>query len=424
MKTNSKQLNLTRSFELMEQGRQCIAGFTQSMMKKPEQFALGRFPVYLAGGEGATVTDVDGNQYIDFICGLGANALGHNHPAVLAAISQNLSKGLLHSLPAEIEITAAQRLLSVIPGGEMVRFFKTGADANSAAVRLARFVTKKEHIVTVGYNGWHDQYMYDTPGVPKEVQQYTTRMPLFTPEDEQPLLELVAKRADEIAIVLLSVPYNRELKPSFVQQLRQSCADRNVLFVIDEVVTGFRLGLGGAQEYFGVQADMVTLSKGLAAGMPLSAVVGSQRLLREMEKLQVSTTFGGELLSLQVCHAALGVYKNTPCIAQMARLGELLKTEVNACAQKLASPLRVVGYDAIPMFLFSKNPAEHALMAEPFLAEMAKRGILLRRDVNFICAAHTQEHILRTVAAVKSSLEALAEARKSATRDVADEVTA
>lgn len=424
MENANTDLKLTKSFELMEQGRACIAGFTQSMMKKPEQFALGRFPVYLAAGDGATVTDVDGNQYIDYICGLGANALGHNHPAVVQAISQNLSKGLLHSLPAEIEIKAAQRLIGVIPGGEMTRFFKTGADANSAAVRLARFITNKEHIVTVGYNGWHDQYMFDTPGVPKEVQQYTTRMPLFTPDDEKPLLDLIASKGDQIAAVLLSVPYNRELAPEFVQQLRQSCADKNVLFVIDEVVTGFRLGLGGAQEYFGVQADMVTLSKGLAAGMPLSAVVGSKKLLSQMEKLQVSTTFGGEMLSLEVCHAALGIYKDTSCIGQMTRLGKLLKTGVNAWAQALSSPLRVVGYDAIPMFLFSKNPAEHARMAEPFLAEMAKRGILLRRDVNFICAAHTEDHIQQTVAAVKASLEAMAAAEQTSKSELEDGVTA
>jgi aminotransferase MxcL len=163
----NETLTLTKSFELAQRSKQLVAGFTQSMMKKPEQFALGHFPVYIEHGEGALVTDIDGNQYIDFICGLGANTLGHNHPVVIKAITDNLHKGLIHSLPAPVEVRTAETLVDMIPGAEMVRFFKTGADANSAAVRLARYITGKEHIVTVGYNGWHDHYMFDTPGVPE-----------------------------------------------------------------------------------------------------------------------------------------------------------------------------------------------------------------------------------------------------------------
>jgi aminotransferase MxcL len=403
-------LSFSRSETLMKEGRELVAGFTQSMMKKPEQFALGRFPVYLQSGNGAEVVDVDGNQYIDYICGLGANALGHNHPAVVDAIQNNLANGIIHSLPAPVEITAARLLTEIIPGAEQVRFFKTGADANSAAVRLARFITGKEKIVTVGYNGWHDHYMFDTPGVPEVIQELTYRMPLFTPQDEQPLLDLVNEKGSELAAVLLSVPYNRELQPQFLRSLRDACKNKGVLFVIDEVVTGFRLAQGGAQEYFDVQADLVTLSKGIAAGMPLSAVAGRRELMAEMEKLQVSTTFGGEMLSLEVCCAALKEYRDTAYIQRIAAHGRRLKEGVNTVAQEVGAPLRVVGYDAIPMFLFSRNPQEHVRFAEPFVAEMAARGVLLRRDVNFISGAHTEAHIDHTINAVKGALQAMQQA--------------
>jgi len=405
-----KTLKFTRSQELLAEGRELVAGFTQSMMKKPEQFALGRFPVYLQSGEGAEVTDVDGNRYIDYICGLGANALGHNHPAVVKAITDSLSKGIIHSLPTPVEITAARALTEIIPGAEQVRFFKTGADANSAAVRLARFITGKEKIVTVGYNGWHDHYMFDTPGVPQIIQRYTSRMPLFTPQDEQPLLDLINNESDQLAAVLLSVPYNRTLQSAFVNQLRDLCKAKGVLFVLDEVVTGFRLALGGAQEYFDVRADLVTMSKGLAAGMPLSAVAGRRELMSQMEKLQVSTTFGGEMLSLEVCVAAIDEYRTSGYIQHIAELGRQLKNGVNAVAAELGTPLTVVGYDAIPMFLFSRNPQEHVKFAEPFVAEMAARGVLLRRDVNFISSAHTQTHIEHTITAVRGALEAMQQA--------------
>lgn len=402
-----KTLNFARSQELMAEGRELVAGFTQSMMKKPEQFALGRFPVYLQSGDGAEVTDVDGNPYIDYICGLGANALGHNHPVVVNAIIDNLSNGIIHSLPTPVEITTARALTEIIPGAEQVRFFKTGADANSAAVRLARFITGKEKIVTVGYNGWHDHYMFDTPGVPEMIQRYTYRMPLFTPGDEQPLLDLVHNEGEQLAAVLLSVPYNRTLSAEFVNRLRDLCKEKSVLFILDEVVTGFRLALGGAQEYFNVRADLVTLSKGLAAGMPLSAVTGRRELMTQMEKLQVSTTFGGEMLSLEVCRAAIDEYRTSGYVQHIAELGRQLKNGVNALAFELGTPLTVVGYDAIPMFLFSRNPQQHVKLAEPFVAEMAARRVLLRRDVNFISSAHTSAHIEHTIQAVKGALEAM-----------------
>lgn len=402
-----KTLKFTRSQELLAEGRELVAGFTQSMMKKPEQFALGRFPVYLQSGQGAEVTDVDGNRYIDYICGLGANALGHNHPAVVKAITDNLSSGIIHSLPTPVEITAARALTEIIPGAEQVRFFKTGADANSAAVRLARFITGKEKIVTVGYNGWHDHYMFDTPGVPQIIQRYTSRMPLFTPQDEQPLLDLINNESEQLAAVLLSVPYNRTLQSAFVNQLRDLCKEKGVLFILDEVVTGFRLALGGAQEYFDVRADLVTMSKGLAAGMPLSAVAGRRELMSQMEKLQVSTTFGGEMLSLEVCVSAIDEYRTSGYIQHIAELGRQLKKGINAVATELGTPLTVVGYDAIPMFLFSRNPQKHVKFAEPFVAEMAARGVLLRRDVNFISSAHTQAHIEHSIQAARGALEAM-----------------
>lgn len=406
---SSNELKLSNSFLLRERGLQSIAGFTQSMMKKPEQFALGRFPVYLESGEGACVKDVDGNQYVDFICGLGATTLGHNHPLVNGAITDALGKGLIHSLPTEIEVTAAESLRAVIPGAERIRFFKAGADANSAAIRLARFVTGREKLITVGYNGWHDHFMYDTPGIPKAVSQLTTRLPLFSPTDEAPALAKIEEQGREVAAVILSVPYTRELSREFLLEVKHLCGKVGCLFILDEIVSGFRLAVGGVQEYFGITADIVTVSKGIAAGMPLSAVCGRASLLDEMEKLQVSTTFGGEMLSLAVCKSVLEFYRESNYISHVRELGAQLKLGVNQVASRLDVPLEVVGYDAIPMFLFDRNPAVHAKMAEEYVAQMAKRGFLLRRDVNFINHAHTVDQINQAIVATEASLAEMIE---------------
>jgi aminotransferase MxcL len=400
-------LTLTRSEALLTEARKLIPGVTQSLMKRPEMFCMGSFPVYLAGGTGALVRDVDGNEYIDFICGLGANTLGHNHPAVLQALRQKLENGLLHSLPTEVEVEAARDLVALIPGAEMARFFKTGADATSAAVRLARHVTGKERVITVGYNGWHDHFMFDTPGVPAVLREYTLRMPLAEEAHEAPLLSLVAERGKEIAAVLLSLPYNRCVSREFLQALRAACDTHGVLLVLDEVVTGFRLAVGGAQEFYGVRADLVCLSKGIAAGMPLSAVAGPREVMRRMEELQVSTTFGGELLSLEVCRATLAVYRDTDHIARTHALGARLRAGINARAAALGAPLRVSGYDSIPFFRLASDMETQACLARPFVGALARRGVLLRRDVNFLSGAHNEAQIDFTIEATESALEEL-----------------
>lgn len=406
---STSNLNLSNSHKLMKDGHSLIAGFTQSMMKKPEQFCPGRYPVYLQTGNGALVTDVDGNEYIDYICGLGANTLGHNHPAVTQTIIDHLPNGVLHSLPTSIEIDAARSLVELIPGAEMVRFFKTGADANSAAIRLARYITGRENIITVGYNGWHDHFMYDTPGIPGEVQKLTTRLPLFAPTDEPAVFEMLEQQKDSTAALILSVPYTRELSADFMQRIQQICRAKGIIFVLDEVVTGFRLAPGGAQEYFGVQADLVTLSKGIAAGMPLSAITGSRSVMEQLNALQVSTTFGGELLSLATCVAALNVYRSSDYFSHIAKLGRQLKEGVNALAKTFAAPLCVIGYDAIPMFVFDRNPDKHLPLAKEFVGLMAEQGILLRRDVNFISAAHTSAQIEQTLAAISNALSTMSQ---------------
>src|SRR5690606_4587003 len=134
--------------------------------------------------------------------------------------------------PTEIEVTATRELVALVPGAEMARFFKTGADATSAALRLARHVTGQERVVTIGYNGWHDHFMFDTPGVPAVLRDYTFRMPLMAPTDEQPLLDLIAQRGSEIAVVLLSLPYNRRVSADYLQTLRETCKKHGVLFVL------------------------------------------------------------------------------------------------------------------------------------------------------------------------------------------------
>lgn len=379
------------------------------MMKRPDQFCPGRFPNFLASGEGALVRDVDDNEYIDFICGLGASSLGHRHPAIESSIRETLKTGILHSLPTPLEQEAAEAVATSVPGAEMVRFFKTGADATSAAVRIARAKTRRDAIVTVGYNGWHDHFMYDTPGVPSAVGELSQRLPLFTLNEEERALETLRSQGERLAAVVLSVPYSRVISRDFLLELRQSTRATGTLLVFDEIVTGFRVAPGGIQGHFEMQADLCCVSKALAAGMPLSAITGSRELLEPMQGLQVSTTFGGETLSLAACCAALEIYRTTSYYEQIAALGRALREGINRSAESLGVTLRVIGYDAIPLFSFSPKPDIHVPLMTEFQGQMAERGVLLRRDVNFISGAHTRDQIEFTVAAAQASLTSMRE---------------
>lgn len=408
--SSAPKLRLARSNELLARARKTYAGLTSSMMKRPDQFCPGSFPTYLESGSGAVVRDVDGNQYVDFVCALGAGSLGHAHPAIRAALTETLHRGTLHSLPLALELDAAEAVLEAVPGGERLRFFKTGADATSASVRISRAITGRERIAVVGYNGWHDHFTFDTPGVPSPLRALTERFNLMIPAQEQSLIERVSAGERDLAAVVLSAPYNRIVTREFLLRLREACQAAGTLLVLDEIVTGYRLALGGLQERLGVEADLVCVSKALAAGMPLSAVVGPASHMAYVEKLQVSTTFGGESLSLAACIAAHSVYRTTDYFSHVARLGARLREGVNRVSQNLGSPLRVTGYDAIPMFLFSHKLESHVPLATQFVGLMARRGCLLRRDVNFVCAAHTESQIDEAIVAASESLAEMQQA--------------
>lgn len=400
-------LNLERSMSLQAKAQAQIGGLTQSLMKRPEQFCPGQCPVFLERGDGAVVWDVDGNRYVDYVSGLAATTLGHNHPAIVGAITQTLGKqGIIQSLPTALELDAADAVMSAIPNTQMVRFFKTGTDANTAALRIARHLTGRDAFISVGYNGWHDQFMFDTPGIPTCLQEgMTHRVMLMPPGSEAELLETLEHKGEECAALLMSIPYNRPLSREFLAQIRELCTQKGVMWIVDEVVTGFRLALGGVQEYFDIQGDLITLSKGLAAGMPLSAVAGPREHMQCLDKLQVSTTFGGECLSLASCCAAIQEYKRGDYIQELWRKGKRLREGLTRAAQDNKARLKVLGYDPMPMLRFAPAMPDHVPIATKFVGAMAQRGVLMRRDVNFMCDAHNDDLIDETIAAAYEVLK-------------------
>ena len=313
-----------RSEALLARALQTIPLGTQTFSKSLTQYPHGVSPYYLTRGRGARVWDADGNEYVDYIMSLCAVTLGYGDPDVTAAVKAQLEDGVILSLPHPLEIEVAERIVEMVPCAEKVRFGKNGSDATSGAVRVARAFTGRDRVAACGYHGWQDWSIGATArnlGVPKATRELTHT---FTYNDLDSLERLFAAHPGEFACVILE-PMNVAFpKPGFLEGLAEKTRAHGALLVFDETITGFRFANGGAQELFGVTPDLATFGKGLANGFPVSAVAGRADVMKLMEEVFFSFTFGGELLSLAAAVATLDKLRREPVVATIAARGETI----------------------------------------------------------------------------------------------------
>ena len=235
------------------------------------------FPTFISRARGATIWDVDGNEYVDFLLGYGPVILGHNHPEVQEAVRRSLDDAVCQTpfwSPTQVELV--ERLGEVIPGAEMAFILRTGSDATSCAVRIARIFTQRQTIVRAGYNGWHDWSNPFDAGIPPSVRALTQVVDV----NDVAALDTAVDAAGEDLAAIVTMPYEHDVPDvAALQHAADLAHSRNALFVLDEVRSGFRIALGGAQEHLGIRADLVCLSKAMANGYSISAVTGSAALL-------------------------------------------------------------------------------------------------------------------------------------------------
>jgi glutamate-1-semialdehyde aminotransferase len=252
---------IAESERLWQRARDLIPGGTQTLAKGPYQQVLGVAPKYLKRGDGAHVWDVDGNAYLDLMMAIGPLVLGYRYPAVDAAIRAQLEDGITFSLMHPLEVEVAEQIQSLVPCAEAVRFSKTGADVTSAAIRLARAFTRRRRILCCGYHGWHDWYVGMTDrhaGVPDEVRDLT-----YTFEYNR-IESLASALDDDVAAVILEPVVFEEPTEGYLEQVRELCTRNGALLLFDEMWTGFRIALGGAQQRYAVTPDLATFSKAVA----------------------------------------------------------------------------------------------------------------------------------------------------------------
>ncbi len=275
--------NLSRSEYWWQKAREIIPRGTQTLSKGPDQFVDGVTPKYLERGQGCHVWDVDGNEYIDYPMALGPILLGYNYPRVVDAVIERLRKGTTFTLLNPLEVELAELLTEVIPCAEMVRFGRNGADATMAAIRVARAYAGREHIAFCGYHGCHDWYAVTT-SLNKGIPEFNGRLiHAFEYNKIGTLEEVFAAHPGEVAAVIMEQP-GEEPKENFLQACIDCAHRHGALFILDEICTGFRYAMGGAQQYYGVVPDLACVGKAMGNGLPISAVVGKKRVHERIER--------------------------------------------------------------------------------------------------------------------------------------------
>jgi glutamate-1-semialdehyde 2,1-aminomutase len=320
-----------KSESFLERAQRVIPLGSQTFSKSRTQYPLGVSPFFILRAEGSRVWDLDGNEYIDFVSGLASVTLGYNDPDVTSAVRKQLDdSGVIFSLPHPLEAEVAELICEMVPCAQMVRFGKNGSDATAGAVRVARAFTGRDRIAVCGYHGWQDWYIGSTArnqGVPKAVSELTHAFPF---NDLAVLTELFNKYQGEFAAVVIEPMNVLHPQAGFLEGVKELAHKHGALLVFDETITGFRYSNGGAQEYFGVIPDLATFGKGLANGYPVSAVTGRADVMKMMEEIFFSFTFGGEALSLAAAKATLTKLKNEPVTKTLAERGMLLMKELAA----------------------------------------------------------------------------------------------
>jgi glutamate-1-semialdehyde aminotransferase/spore coat polysaccharide biosynthesis protein SpsF (cytidylyltransferase family) len=361
--------------------------FSKSRVVLPE----GRAPLFLSHGLGCRTWDIDGNEYVDLVMSLLSVSLGHCDPDVDAAVRHQMTSGVSLSLASELEHELAALIGELVPSAEAVRYGKNGTDATSAAVRVSRAFTGRDGVIATGYHGWQDWYIGKTArnrGVP---DQSHARTHLIASGDLNDIEGTLRASPGDVACIMVEPVYDdREAGAAYLGELRRLADRFGCLLVYDETITGFRISLGGAQEYYGVRPDLTTLGKGLANGYPLSCLAGRADVMSEAREVFLSATFGGETVSLAAALATLRKMCDEPVIEHIWRQGSALRDRVNAILTdtELQDVFELKGIDPwVIVSISGQGEFSPAEVKTFFLKEMMNLGVLMTASHN-ISYAH------------------------------------
>ncbi|MBI3631431.1 MAG: aminotransferase class III-fold pyridoxal phosphate-dependent enzyme [Candidatus Staskawiczbacteria bacterium] len=381
--------------QYLEECSKFIPSCAQTLSKYPSQYVLGVTPVAIKKAKGAYLWDIEGNKYLDMVLALGPMIFGYANERIDGAVKKQIDNGTIYSLPSVHELELAKLLKELVPCAEMSRYLMNGNEATSGAVRLARHITKRDHVAKCGYHGFQDWSICTkegrNSGVPELIKTLTHD---FTYNNLESLEKIFREFPDKIAAVILEPVSSEKPRDNFLEKVKELTHKNGAILVFDEMVTGFRWALGGAQEYFGVIPDLACFGKAVSGGYPLSIISGRADLMKRMDEVFVSTTFGGFTLGIVAAIETLQMMKELGNVHKyLHEMGDYFIKEGNAIAQKNKVPIEFVGYGPHPVMKINIENERNGRIVKTFIyQEMNKAGILFNSSI-LIGFVHKKEEI-------------------------------
>lgn len=389
--------------DLYKKAKSIIPGGTMLLSKRPEMFLPENWPSYFTESKGCKVWDLDGTELIDMsIMGIGTNSLGYGNDEVDSAVVKAVRKGNMSSLNCPEEVYLAEKLIEINPWADMVRFARTGGEANSIAIRIARAASGKDNVAICGYHGWHDWYLsanhnggddlsvhlipgLSPNGVPKNLKNSVFP---FNYNNYEELLDIVEK--NNIGVIKMEVIRNFEPKDGFLKKVRDLATAKNIVLVFDECSSGFRETFGGIFQKYNVEPDMVMFGKTIGNGYALTAVVGKRSVMEAAQNTFISSTFWTERIGPTAALATLKVMEREQSWNKITDTGKKMQKGWLALAEKNDLDITVSGIPAMTSYSFnSRNALEYKTL---ITQEMLKKGFLAS-TIFYACTEHTDEHL-------------------------------
>ena len=407
---NIDKLNITRSLELFEEGKKLIPGGVLGA-RKPSDFIEGEYPIFLESGKGSRLTDVDGNEYIDFLCGYGPIILGYREEEVdEAVIRQIRDKGFCFTLTQRYQNQLAKKLSELVPCSEMSIFLKTGSDATTASIRIARAYTNRIKVMRCGYHGWHDWCVEMKGGVPEKLYEDVYE---FRYNNLNQLEDLMAKYGNQTAAIIMT-PFGHpnhqkmeEPQPGFLEGVREIAVRYGAVLVFDEVRTGFRLAMGGAQELYGVTPDLAVLGKGMANGYAISVVTGkAEVMMAAAQKLFISSTFFPNSDGYIAALKTMEILERDNVLDNIWEKGGRLTKKIREIINKYDAGAELTGVAPMFYITFKKDEADtYRARRNDFYTQLIRRGIFLHpHHHGYISYRHTEENLDTTAKAIDEAM--------------------
>ena len=421
-------MSTEKSRKLFEEAKKVLPGGVSSPVR-----AIKPYPFYTRRANGSKITDIDGNVYIDYVMGYGPLLLGHNHPVIREAVIRQLSDGWLFGTPSELEVNLAKEIINIYPGIDMTRFVSTGTEATMGALRAARGFTKKNKFIKIegGFHGAHDAALVkagsgattlgqpDSAGVPRDFTKNTLQVPY---NDIEAMTEAIDTYKEDVAAVIIE-PVLGNIGPilpkeGYLEDVRKVTEENDVVLIFDEVITGFRLAMGGAQEYYGITPDMTTLGKILGGGFHIGVIGGKREIMENISPagaVYQAGTFNGSPVSMSAGLAMIKTLKKENLHEKVNQAGDSMRAALSDIISDIGLDYNVSGIGSMFKVFFGDMPHNYqeALKCDKekfniFFKKMLDDGIFLppsQYETNFLSLAHSKEDIDNTILAYQRNLK-------------------